>query len=495
MATIAPTGIPQNHQPPMFPQTIQTSQCEPVTQVGVYQADARTQLLQPTGGDVSLNNGGGCSILYQQGRPGSPPPVAQGTSVVAVMQLQVSVPSGAAPGQAVQFTAPDGRLMSATVPEGVAPGSVLTVQYPMNNQSPAPAPAVQPATMTAQVAPRLPQVGASVEEQDAQASAWGWRMYAAGLVCLCCQPFCSFILWLVAAGLYFCKPQSARSNFPRQRGPAMASLITGIILTVIAMLMFLVGLAVFAECGDEFKHCPGIAARIRHMEKRTDHMNNEMDRFFAPRRPSHDKPEWLAFSPLEQQETSKQGLDGFLQKALEKPGRQPEMLAEPLPSVPKLQAAAEDNRYPQFMEWASTAKDASFKKFDEAFKKFDKKFDEARAMFDKADPKAPNMLQPLMKTVTQRPGVPSFEKCNDDLGVFTFNVGSTTVDPDPITKGSTINFHLAGGFSASTSTFSGTAPHSGTRTITMARLTFPTTASPFLGMSQPSPLMAIMPSP
>ena len=69
--------------------------------------------------------------------------------------------------------------------------------------------------------------------------------------------------------------------------------------------------------------------------------------------------------------------------------------------------------------------------------------------------KAPNMLQSLMQTVTHPkvradPGVPSFEQCDDDLGVFTFDDGSTTVDPNPITKGSTINFNLVGGFSEST---------------------------------------------
>ena len=69
--------------------------------------------------------------------------------------------------------------------------------------------------------------------------------------------------------------------------------------------------------------------------------------------------------------------------------------------------------------------------------------------------KAPNMLQSLMTSVTHPrvrddPGVPSFEQCDDDLGVFTFDDGSTTVDPNPITKGSTIHFNLVGGFSEPT---------------------------------------------
>ena len=70
--------------------------------------------------------------------------------------------------------------------------------------------------------------------------------------------------------------------------------------------------------------------------------------------------------------------------------------------------------------------------------------------------KAPNFMQSLMASVMHGgekadPGVPSFSQCDDDLGAFTFDGDSTSVTPNPITKGSTIDFDLVGGFSDSVS--------------------------------------------
>lgn len=312
VAMMSPTNIPQSHQPSLFPQTIQTSQCEPVVQVNGYQVDARTQLVPPD--------------QPAQPHSGSPPVLAQGTSVMAVMQLQVSVPSGAAPGQEVHFTAPDGRRLSAKVPEGVAPGSVLTVQYPINHQPP----------VTAQATSQLPPVAVSMEDQDAQASSWGWRMYAAGWLCLFCNVWCGFLLWLAAASLYYCKPRSARRNFPRQRGPAAASLITSTTLAVFGMFMLMMGLAVFAQCGEEFQRCPGIAARIQHMQKATnrwsDHMDDEFQRYFQPQRHSSNKSDMPALA-LGQQEVPSHVWSGFLHKAHEEHFKQPELVTQPLPLV------------------------------------------------------------------------------------------------------------------------------------------------------------------
>ena len=67
--------------------------------------------------------------------------------------------------------------------------------------------------------------------------------------------------------------------------------------------------------------------------------------------------------------------------------------------------------------------------------------------------KAPKFMQSLLASVMQGanadPGVPSFSQCDDDLGAFTFDGDSTSVSPNPIVKGTTINFDLMGGFSDS----------------------------------------------
>ena len=66
--------------------------------------------------------------------------------------------------------------------------------------------------------------------------------------------------------------------------------------------------------------------------------------------------------------------------------------------------------------------------------------------------KAPNLMQSLIGAVVREapkadPGMVTFSQCDDDLGLFTFDEDSTTVTPQPITKGSTIDFDLVGGVS------------------------------------------------
>ena len=65
--------------------------------------------------------------------------------------------------------------------------------------------------------------------------------------------------------------------------------------------------------------------------------------------------------------------------------------------------------------------------------------------------KAPNFLQSLMASVMRGgksadPGVPYYTQCGDDWG-FTLDSVSTSVSPNPIKKGSTIDFDLVGSFS------------------------------------------------
>ena len=50
----------------------------------------------------------------------------------------------------------------------------------------------------------------------------------------------------------------------------------------------------------------------------------------------------------------------------------------------------------------------------------------------------------MISTDEPNGGNVSFNQCDDDMGAFTFDADNTKVTPDPVKKGDTIKFHLAG---------------------------------------------------
>ena len=63
---------------------------------------------------------------------------------------------------------------------------------------------------------------------------------------------------------------------------------------------------------------------------------------------------------------------------------------------------------------------------------------------------APNLISSLAQAILNdpKPGQKvEFESCDTDLDVFDFDEDSTTVNPDPPSKGQNINFGLAGALS------------------------------------------------
>eukprot|EP00930_Biecheleria_cincta_P003819 TRINITY_DN104729_c0_g1_i1.p1 TRINITY_DN104729_c0_g1~~TRINITY_DN104729_c0_g1_i1.p1 ORF type:complete len:337 (-),score=77.56 TRINITY_DN104729_c0_g1_i1:63-1073(-) len=193
--------------------------------------------------------------------------------------VRVAVPTGAQPGQQIQFTMPNGTRVVTTVQESVTPGEMLTVAVPTGisggQQQAAPAPVtqsqLQPVSAAARtlqpvavqlpqhqqqlplqhLAPLLPAAGVSLEEADRQATTRDWLIYVLAFpICCCAGPLVAMIIWAVLAMIYFCKPAEERQRRPRQYGPACAAASTiGLLCCCVCLfgLMFLVALA---ACGS-----------------------------------------------------------------------------------------------------------------------------------------------------------------------------------------------------------------------------------------------------
>uniref|UniRef100_A0A7S4QZ42 Uncharacterized protein n=1 Tax=Alexandrium monilatum TaxID=311494 RepID=A0A7S4QZ42_9DINO len=170
------------------------------------------------------------------------------------VQVPVVVPHGLVSGQQVAFTAPDGQTVAVSVPEGVTAGSTLLVQYqpvqptvtPPRPSTPAAAP--QPAAAQPQPAPAvaLPVPVATVaEDEDQRLACQRWWLYGLAWGACLCHPLAWLapVLWLGLAAIYYCKPRQQRAQMPRQRGPALASLITCSVLFAVVVLAGLVAAA------------------------------------------------------------------------------------------------------------------------------------------------------------------------------------------------------------------------------------------------------------
>eukprot|EP00439_Symbiodinium_sp_Y106_P005870 s5468_g1.t1 len=162
--------------------------------------------------------------------------------------VKVSVPTGAVPGQQINFTMPNGQRVSTSVQEQVQPGATLTVSVP----SPAPAPVAVPAAMgvaapsgPAMLQPGLaqaretllPQPVVNASQVDRQNAQMGWVAFALSFLacCFCGLPI-ALCIWSVVAMSYFCKPREERDRRPRSYAPACASAVTAGILCCCTLL-------------------------------------------------------------------------------------------------------------------------------------------------------------------------------------------------------------------------------------------------------------------
>jgi len=204
----------------------------------------------------------------------SPNQVAQQAEVVGQpsTMVKVAVPTGATPGQQINFTLPNGQRVTTSVQEGVQPGSVLTVAVPnpggvpQGSDAPAPASSPPPAAPANSVnisdglAPArealLPQTVVNGPEADQRSAGVKWAIYGLSFaVCCFCSPLVGLCIWSALALDYFCKPSQERLRRPHSYGPACASLVTVIVLGVLCLCIFLIfvaaGVYVAAMCATE----------------------------------------------------------------------------------------------------------------------------------------------------------------------------------------------------------------------------------------------------
>jgi len=227
--------------------------------------------------------------------------------------VKVSVPTGAVPGQQINFTMPNGQRVSTSVQEQVQPGATLTVSVP----SPAPAPVAVPAAMgvaapsgPAMLQPGLaqaretllPQPVVNASQVDRQNAQMGWVAFALSFLacCFCGLPI-ALCIWSVVAMSYFCKPREERDRRPRSYAPACASAVTAGILCCCTLLAGLGALFVFALCGpfdmdhmDKMDSCPGLEKWINstHM----DHHHHWHPKWMSKNHMDHHHhwhPHWL----------------------------------------------------------------------------------------------------------------------------------------------------------------------------------------------------------
>eukprot|EP00931_Biecheleriopsis_adriatica_P104854 TRINITY_DN79472_c0_g1_i1.p1 TRINITY_DN79472_c0_g1~~TRINITY_DN79472_c0_g1_i1.p1 ORF type:complete len:373 (-),score=88.06 TRINITY_DN79472_c0_g1_i1:62-1057(-) len=172
------------------------------------------------------------------------------------VMVRVAVPTGAVPGQQINFTMPSGQQVSTSLQEHVQPGTVLTVSVPTQTQQAATTPqsSTDANTLSGLQQVLLPQPQVSLEEADRQAAKTGWIIYLLSLpICCCCSPLCGLILWSGLALHYFCKPFEERRLRPRQFAPACAAVSTAGVMCACCLLMgFLMAMVVAMCSGTSF---------------------------------------------------------------------------------------------------------------------------------------------------------------------------------------------------------------------------------------------------
>jgi len=156
-------------------------------------------------------------------------------------------------------------MVTVQVPDGVAAGSTVIVQYqpvqpvafsggratapPGPAMVPNPPAAQQPGAINAGLGSALPMLPVSTATlQDERDAGRNWAIYSAGWLLCCCSfvvPLCWLapVIWTALAAIYYCKPPQQRALIPRQRGPALASLVT---CAALAALLVVAGLCAVA---------------------------------------------------------------------------------------------------------------------------------------------------------------------------------------------------------------------------------------------------------
>jgi len=161
---------------------------------------------------------------------------------VQMTSVEVRIPNQALPGQSIQFSLPSGQPVSVPVQERLEAGSVITVQVPVPQASPAVvnATAVPVTAMIPGQGAQLPQPTV-IAQQDQQAAKIGWIIYGAGwLTCCFMGPVFAFVMWAIAAGMFYCKPSQERNNLPRQKTPAKVAAMTMGGVCAVSILMAIV---------------------------------------------------------------------------------------------------------------------------------------------------------------------------------------------------------------------------------------------------------------
>ncbi|CAE7518492.1 unnamed protein product [Symbiodinium sp. CCMP2456] len=255
--------------------------------------------------------------------------------------VKVSVPTGAVPGQQINFTMPNGQRVSTSVQEQVQPGATLTVSVP----SPAPAAmAVAAPTGSAMLQPGLAQARETllpqpvVNASQVDRMKMGWVAFGLSFLacCLCGLPMLPIALciWSVVAMSYFCKPREERDRNPLLYAPACASAVTAGILCCCTLLAGLGALFVFALCGpfdmdhmDKMDSCPGLEKWINstHM----DHHHHWHPKWMSKNHMDHHHhwhPHWLRGSFHHESPPPTVSSPVFFDKAVEE-----EALGRPIP--------------------------------------------------------------------------------------------------------------------------------------------------------------------
>jgi len=191
--------------------------------------------------------------------PHQPPPARnQG-------QFQFMVPQGHVAGQSLMFNTPEGLQVAVPISSSLAPGSLVTAQYPIQSHQ----------------TPALPNIQVQSPEVDGQQAKTLWFLYGGGWFVICCG--CSALgplIWLFAAGLYYCKPAESRNQAPQARRPAQAALCTCVSLFCVAFLLGLVFLTLqlspcdFDHFHKEGFHCEGFPG-FHHFRKHNGHEHGD----------------------------------------------------------------------------------------------------------------------------------------------------------------------------------------------------------------------------
>jgi len=199
----------------------------------------------------------------QHSQPGPYSPGSQPAQEVQLPEMQavvvglpstmvkVSVPSGAVPGQQINFQMPCGLRVTTMVQEHVQPGAMLTVAVPSQSATPMGGPG--------HALPYSPI--ASPEEVDRQAADRSWVIFALSFPACCCfSPLIALLMWAGLAMFYFCKPAEERQRRPRQFAPACAAASTAAACGLCTLLGLLIFAVVVAACGStvEGNTCPGL---------------------------------------------------------------------------------------------------------------------------------------------------------------------------------------------------------------------------------------------